>query len=679
MAVLAAAAFVFNCLWLNTSAVQFPSDELAAYAFDAGAGTTAADQSGNGNHGTISGATWTTQARYGGRALSFDGNNDRVTGPSITLTDAFTLMAWVYNPSNVPFETIVTVGANRDLYLANGRVTFYTGQADLGFGAALPTNVWQHVALTYDGIDVTAYVNGAVRGGVGGVTLNAATGPLQVGAWVVGSGAGDYFGGVIDEVRVYDRALTLEEVQTALATPIGGGGMDTTPPARSNGQPTGTLPAGTQATTIGLVTDEPATCRYAPTAGTPYGSMPNVFATTGSTTHATQVSGLSGGRGYSYYVRCQDGAGNANATDYIITFAVASADATPPTVAVTAPAPGATVSGTTSVTASASDNVGVAGVQFLLDGANLGAEDLVAPYALSWNTATAADGSHSLQAVARDAAGNRTTAMPVTVTVDNGQPGGYALQFTGTGTNVNRVDIRLDGPARPVDVGATDFTLEWWMKVNAGDVNPGNVCQTGRDGWIQGNLVFDRDVDGSGDYGDYGVSLFGTGLAFGVASGTGGGGICGGTNLADGQWHHVAVTRRRSDGRLQIYVDGRLDGSGSGPAGDVSYRDGRATSVPQSDPFLVIGAEKHGYFGPNFRGLVDEVRVSTVLRYTSTFARPTAPFVPDASTAALYHFDEGQGNVVNDASGAVGGPSQGTRRFGGSPGGPAWVTDTPFR
>ena len=67
----------------------------------------------------------------------------------------------------------------------------------------------------------------------------------------------------------------------------------------------------------------------------------------------------------------------------------------------------------------AADNVGVAGVQFKLDGANLGAEDTAAPYSVSWNTTTAANGSHTLTAVARDAAGNTTTSAAVTVTVDN--------------------------------------------------------------------------------------------------------------------------------------------------------------------------------------------------------------------------------------------------------------------
>src|SRR5207247_709157 len=70
-------------------------------------------------------------------------------------------------------------------------------------------------------------------------------------------------------------------------------------------------------------------------------------------------------------------------------------------------------------TATASDNVGVTGVQVRLDGAALGAEDLTAPYAVSWATTTATNGSHTLTAVARDAAGNQTTSAAVTVTVAN--------------------------------------------------------------------------------------------------------------------------------------------------------------------------------------------------------------------------------------------------------------------
>jgi len=97
-------------------------------------------------------------------------------------------------------------------------------------------------------------------------------------------------------------------------------------------------------------------------------------------------------------------------------------DTTPPTVGITSPASGQTVQGTVTVAANASDNVGVAGVRFMLDGANLGPEDRTAPYSVSWNTATAADGQHTLTAVARDAAGNSATSSPVTVTVSNAAP-----------------------------------------------------------------------------------------------------------------------------------------------------------------------------------------------------------------------------------------------------------------
>jgi hypothetical protein len=98
------------------------------------------------------------------------------------------------------------------------------------------------------------------------------------------------------------------------------------------------------------------------------------------------------------------------------------ADTSPPTVGITSPTGGQTVQGTITVAANASDNVGVAGVQFMLDGTGLGAEDASAPYSVSWNTTTAADGTHTLSAAARDAAGNRTTSAPVTVTVSNNAP-----------------------------------------------------------------------------------------------------------------------------------------------------------------------------------------------------------------------------------------------------------------
>src|SRR3989338_329494 len=95
------------------------------------------------------------------------------------------------------------------------------------------------------------------------------------------------------------------------------------------------------------------------------------------------------------------------------------ADTTPPTVSITSPTNGATVSGSSvSITANASDNIGVVGVQFKLDGGSLGPEDTVAPYSTTFNSILSGNGVQSIYAIARDEAGNTSTSA-VTVTVAN--------------------------------------------------------------------------------------------------------------------------------------------------------------------------------------------------------------------------------------------------------------------
>ncbi len=104
-------------------------------------------------------------------------------------------------------------------------------------------------------------------------------------------------------------------------------------------------------------------------------------------------------------------------------------DTTKPTTSISAPASGATVSGTTTVTASASDNVSVTKVEFYLDGV-LQSTDTTSPYSWSWNTTSATNGSHSLTTKAYDAAANVGTSTAVSVTVSNGVPinvGGYTI------------------------------------------------------------------------------------------------------------------------------------------------------------------------------------------------------------------------------------------------------------
>src|SRR5439155_1393232 len=126
--------------------------------------------------------------------------------------------------------------------------------------------------------------------------------------------------------------------------------------------------------------------------------------------------------------RARDAAGNSTISAGV-SVTVSNVDSTAPTVALTSPAATATVSGTITVRATASDNVGVASVQFLLNGAALGREDTVAPYAINWNTTTVANGSYSLAARARDTAGHLTTSASVNVTVGNAAPTGLVAAY----------------------------------------------------------------------------------------------------------------------------------------------------------------------------------------------------------------------------------------------------------
>jgi hypothetical protein len=118
---------------------------------------------------------------------------------------------------------------------------------------------------------------------------------------------------------------------------------------------------------------------------------------------------------YTFTAVARDAQGNRT-TSAPVTVTV---DNSTPTVSITSPASGSTVSGTIAVEATASDNLGVAGVQFQYDGIDFDAEDSTPPYTASAYTNNVPNGTYTLTAVARDAAGNRTTSAPVTITVSN--------------------------------------------------------------------------------------------------------------------------------------------------------------------------------------------------------------------------------------------------------------------
>jgi hypothetical protein len=211
------------------NAAQPVTGLVAAFGFEEATGTTAADSSGRGMTGTISGALHETAGRYG-RALTFDGVNDWVTvadAAPLDLTTGMTLEAWVRptvvsrwrtvlikeQAGNLTYALYANTDANRP------SANFFAGvERDVLGTAQLAANTWTHLATTYDGTNLRIYVNGVLVG------TRAAPGPISTSAQPLRIGGNsiwpEFFQGQIDEVRVYDRARTAAEVQTDMAQPV---------------------------------------------------------------------------------------------------------------------------------------------------------------------------------------------------------------------------------------------------------------------------------------------------------------------------------------------------------------------------------------------------------------------------------------------------------------------------
>jgi hypothetical protein len=210
------------------------SNLIGAWGFDETSGTTAADASGRGNTGTLNGPTWNTAGKFGG-ALSFDGVNDWVTvadADVLDLTTGMTMEAWV-RPTAVGslWRTVMLKEQPGSLiyalYAGDGRgraATDVFTSSDLGLSGTTATalNAWTHLAATYDGATLRLYVNG-VQAATRAVTgsIRASTGALRIGG--NGTWNNEWFAGLIDEVRLYNRALTAAEIQADMAKPVTGG------------------------------------------------------------------------------------------------------------------------------------------------------------------------------------------------------------------------------------------------------------------------------------------------------------------------------------------------------------------------------------------------------------------------------------------------------------------------
>ncbi len=592
---------------------------VAAYGFEEPSGDAVTDASTQANAGTLTGATRTAAGRFGS-ALSFDGAGDWVTTPdanSLDLTTAMTLEAWV-NPSAITgWRTAVlkegTGGLSYGLYAnsssnrPSANVHIGSSELDTRGTAQLALNTWSHLAATYDGANLRLYVNGtlvATRPTTGALALGS--GPLRIGG---NSFAGDeFFTGLIDEVRVYQRVLTAGEIQVDMGSAIVS--ADASPPTAPTGL---TATGGIGSATLGwtAASDDVGVVRYNVHRSATSGFTPTVANRVAQVTTGTSHvdTGVAPGTWF-YKVTAQDAAGNVGPASAQAS-ATATADTTAPSVSLTAPAAGATVVGPVHLTANATDNVAVAGVQFKVDGANVGAEDTTAPYDVTWDTTAATNTTHTITAVARDGSGNQTTSAGRTVTVNNppvdttGLVAAFGFE-EGTGAAVNDASIAnndgsitgaswspagrfgsalsfdgVDDRINVADSSSLDLTngmtLEAWVHP---DQNAGWRTVVMKE--AGGDLAYSMYSSAWSDRPSGHVFTGGERDTRAPAS------------LPVGTWSHLAVT---FDGTtLRLYVDG-TQVSSTAVGGTVLTSTGA----------LRIGG--NAIWGEYFKGMIDEVRV----------------------------------------------------------------------
>ena len=312
---------------------------VAAFAFDEGSGTTVADQSGNGNNGTLANTTWAATGKYG-KALSFNGTSSRVTVPnsaSLQLTTGMTLEAWV-NPTTVTnaWRDIIEKG-NDNYYLMGttdhsirpGGGGIVGGSYGEAFGtAALAVNTWTHLAFTYDGSNLRLYVNGAL------VATQAKTGAItsSTSALTIGSDPfyGQYFSGMIDDLRIYNIALTQTQIQADMTTPVGPPAPDTIPPS-APGMLTATAVSATRVDlSWGAATDNTAVTGYhiERCQGTGCTTFTQIATTTTATTYSDTTTAAA--TSYSYRVRANDAVPNLGPYTNTASVTTPTPDTTPP-------------------------------------------------------------------------------------------------------------------------------------------------------------------------------------------------------------------------------------------------------------------------------------------------------------------------------------------------------------
>jgi chitodextrinase len=544
---------------------------------------------------------------------------------------------------------------------------------------------WHHLAVTYDGRGGSTAANGIMMY-VDGVAVSlyretSATyvamenlsAPLVIGR--EGPGWKQYDGG-LDEVRLWNFARTASELQFTMATELAGSepglvgywrfneGSGETAADEGPGDQLATLingpvwaPEGPLApdvaapditgivtsnvtaasVTVSFQTSEVTTAHVLYTATTTCPCTDVVSAVTG-TSHVVTMSGLAADTLYQFVVSAADAAGNVRTSAPLtVRTLLANADGVPPTVALTSLAAGY-VAGTVLVQATATDNVGVASVQFRVDGVALGAPVTAAPYQVSWNTTLVADGVHTITAQGRDLSNNTATAT-MTVTVRN-TPVSTAPHYL----ELDGVDDYLevgDAPGLSFGNGTADtpLTIETWFRPDAMGRHQllGKWGETTNQEYqlqiVSGFLRFDlRDNSTQGSATVFTVSSF---------------------NGLIGSWHHLAVT-----------YDGR--GGSTAANGITVYVDGVAVSLNRETSATYVAMENLaaplviGREGPSWKqydGGLDEIRLWNIARTAAELQASMNLALTGAEPGLVGYWQLNDGVGISAAGGTPGSPS----------------------
>lgn len=264
-----------------------------------------------------------------------------------------------------------------------------------------------------------------------------------------------------------------------------------------------------------------------------------------------------------------------------------------------------------------------------------------------------------------------------------------SIQFQAAAANSNLFDGRLEVPLPADGVGinfAGDCTIEMWIAPSATPADNSDSPVTEGTGYdVAGNIILDRDIAFQSTGHILGISsgIFYFTVDTGVGQATRVGNVS--NDLRDGNWHHVAVCRNATSGLIELFVDGTREDTATGPTGSIAHPDDLTHSTAcgatadqdcvNSDPYLVLGCEKHELQANGYIGLLSCLRISDNIRYSgATYTVPSGPFSNDANTLGLYQMREGGGTTIADESGnnqtmtlLTDGNSQ-----------PVWSTSSPF-